>query len=302
MGFNMKALFARWFSSDRLDRIGRIEHKIDRLERFSEGSRATYIGNNRVLVKAIIGETTLNMLVEADDLLLSPNFIVTGRYDPDLTEFFLRTVKPDSHCLDVGSNFGFFTCLFCRKAPNGRVVAVEADHHIFELCRDNLGINGFIVENGTALHAAVSDSNEDVTLYRRLGRSGNTSICAADRSFTDLLGEPPVEAFTVPGIRVDDLLDRFDGRLDFIKVDVEGAEPLVLRGAERTVATNPQLSIVMEWSPGQIRSAGFDLGDFVRDMVAQGLTFHDIRPIRPRAMTADELLASDFMTGVLIKR
>jgi FkbM family methyltransferase len=64
------------------------------------------------------------------------------------------------------------------------------------------------------------------------------------------LGETDAEMFEVPGIRVDDLLCKLGGRIDFIKIDVEGAEPLVIKGARRAIETNPRLQIVMEWSPG----------------------------------------------------
>ena len=56
-----------------------------------------------------------------------------------------------------------------------------------------------------------------------------------------------------------DLLPKLDGRVDFMKIDVEGCEPLAFRGAKELIASNRQLKIVMEWSPGQIRSAGFDV-------------------------------------------
>jgi hypothetical protein len=58
----------------------------------------------------------------------------------------------------------------------------------------------------------------------------------------------------------------------------------------------------MEWSPVQIRSAGFDLGAFVSDLEAMGLRFFDIDggPMRP--LTRDGLLALDYRGGILITR
>jgi FkbM family methyltransferase len=279
----------------------RLEQKIDRLEYFSHGARGTYVGNNRVLVKAVLGGHVIAYLVEADDLLISPWFIINGQYETALTDFFLNRIKPDSHCLDVGSNFGFFACLFARLAPKGRIMAIEADRTIYKLCRDNLAINGFS-EIGKAIHGAACDSNDEIVLHRRVGRSGNTSIFDAPVDFTEHMGEPPAEAFSVKGVRIDDLLDRFDGRLDFIKIDVEGAEPLAMRGAQRTIESNPQLNIVMEWSPGQIRIAGFDVRDFLQEILDKGLSFHDFVRGKPRPMTTDELLNTEYLSGILIKR
>ena len=69
---------------------------------------------------------------------------------------------------------------------------------------------------------------------------------------------------------LDMLLPQFDGRLDYIKIDVEGAEPLVLSGAHQTIANNPHIRIVMEWAPNQIRAAGFDIAQFIRKLDQHG--------------------------------
>src|SRR6185295_12412583 len=99
-------------------------------------------------------------------------------------------------------------------------------------------------------------------LHRRVGRSGNTSLAKVCDAELAKIGEPPSEAFEIGALPVDALLPEFRGRLDHMKIDVEGAEPLVLRGAAETLAANPQLRIVMEWAPSQIQGAGFDIRGF----------------------------------------
>jgi hypothetical protein len=78
---------------------------------------------------------------------------------------------------------------------------------------------------------------------------------------------PPVEEYRpIASVRIDDLAGRLQGRVDIIKIDVEGAEPLVLAGARETIRGNRNLAIVMEWSPGQIEAAGFDLRRFTQEI------------------------------------
>ncbi|WCT72028.1 FkbM family methyltransferase [Sphingomonas naphthae] len=255
--------------------IEQLTHQVHALEAFSHGSRATYMGNNRVLVKAVMAGRNFGFMVEADDRLIAPWFIITGQFEPVLTNYFIRVLKPGDHCIDAGCNFGFYTGLMGRLCPQGQVVGIEADGRVADLARDNLAINN-VQENSRIVHAAICDSRDPVTLYRRIGRPGNTSMTDPGTALTDLMGEPAVEPFTVTGVRIDDLAAEMGGRVDHMKIDVEGAEPLAFAGARRTIADNPQLRIVMEWSPDQIRTAGFDLSAFLGDLAGMGLKPFDI--------------------------
>jgi FkbM family methyltransferase len=282
-------------------RLDNIEHKIDKSEEYSHGSRATYMGNNRVLVKAVVAGHNIAYYVEADDRLLSPWFIITGQYETELTNYLVRELKKDSHCIDVGANFGYFTCLMARFCPEGKIISIEADEKIFDIVQDNVFINGF---HGTTqvLHAAAGTSNDEMTLYRRLTRSGNTSIAKLGEAYTSALGEPPEEAFVVKGVRVDDFMPRLDGRVDFIKIDVEGAEPLVFQGARRTIEANPKLKIVMEWSPGQINAAGFEISGFVDLMKDLKLKAFDIHASKLVPLSFDELANAPYRAGIVLKQ
>ena len=252
-------------------------------------------------MKCVVANHQIAFLVEADDRLITPRFIVSGTYETDLTNLFVEMLHQDSHCIDIGANFGYFTCLMARFSPRGKIIGVEADRHVYEIARDNTFINGFehIAE---VLHAAAVDSNADITLHRRVTRSGNTSIARAPQEFTHALGEPPSEAFTVKGVRVDDLLAKMDGRVDFMKVDVEGAEPLVFRGARRTIQTNPALTIVMEWSPGQIAQAGFPAPEFLQDLQAMDLRAFAVEQQGMIPISFSELLNMPYRAGVVLKR
>jgi hypothetical protein len=81
-----------------------INSKIDALDYHSHGARAVYVGNNRVLMKAVVAGAQIAFLLETDDRLLPPPwFIASGRYETELTDFFVRHLKPDNHCIDVGA-------------------------------------------------------------------------------------------------------------------------------------------------------------------------------------------------------
>jgi FkbM family methyltransferase len=305
MGFRISASklrqrFTGFFDQSAiLQRLDRMQLQLDRLERMSHGGRATYVGNDRILTKCVIAEAVIGFLVEADDVLLSPWLILSGKYEIDITNFFLNNLRINSRCLDVGANFGFFTCLMARFCHQGKVIGIEPNNHVYELLRDNIYINGLQAWT-TPKHAAIGDSVGTLRLYRRIKRSGNTSLFNVSEALLEELGEPKSEPFEVACLRIDDLLPEFANRLDFIKIDVEGAEPLAMRGARQAILANPQLNIVMEWSPGQIQAAGFNVAEFVDELSSMGLQSAEIGPNGVEAIPLEGLVNLGYRAGILL--
>lgn len=119
--------------------------------------------------------------------------------------------------------------------------------------------------------------------------------------FTTHMGEQPVQPFTVRGRKIDDLAERLGGRVDFIKIDVEGAEPLALRGAANVIRDNRNLSIVMEWSPGQIAAAGFDVAEFVDEIDARGLQLFILERHAERPLHISKLASLPYQSAIILK-
>ena len=266
-----------------------------------QGSPGTYLGNNRLLVRVIVNGARIAYIVPADDLLITPWFAITGEYDTSVTNYVLRNIERTSTCIDVGANFGYFTCLMARFCTDGYVVGVEADERLFKLLRDNIAINGFM-DDARAVHAAAGSGNEPMTLYRRATRSGNTSIGFMDDNFTSYLGEPPAEPFTVKGVRIDDIARDLKNPIDLMKIDVEGAEPLVLDGAAQTISASPNLRIIMEWSPGQIQHAGFDVSTFVDAIAAMSLDVDVLDNERLERVSYSTLKTLQYQSGVILTK
>ena len=293
----LRAIWDRLFPFRRLERI---EQKLAALEAFSNGGRTTYMGDGLVLVKAIVNGVQIIYLVEAADRLIAPWFIASGLYETELTEYFGRILRKDDHCLDIGANFGYFTLLFGRFCPEGKSIGVEADESSFKIARDNIHITG-LAGNTYIYHSAICETERELTLFRRVGRSGNTSILKAHEGFLDYLGEAPSVEFSVHAVSIDHFYQYFSGKLDIIKIDIEGAEPLACAGAQSVIASNPDLQIVMEWSPAQIQAAGFDVGEFLSSLSRMGLRFFRLDPAITE-MSLDELLGSPFRTGILLAK
>jgi len=284
------------------DRLDRIDRRLERLEALSHGGRSVYVGDGRIMTKIRLRHWNMAFLLEAKDLLLAPPLVMNGYHEIDLTDYFVNAINETDHCLDIGANFGYFACIMGRWAPRGRVVAVEPDPKIFGLLRDNIYINN-LESLASPVNAAASDCEGVLTLHRRVGRSGNTSLARVGDADLARMGEPPSEAFQIRGLPIDALLPEFQGRLDHMKIDVEGAEPLVLRGARETIAANPQLRIVMEWAPGQIQAAGFDPRGFTEELAALGLVPAMIVTAgKTEPMSWDALVSCAYSPGILLCR
>jgi FkbM family methyltransferase len=286
---------------DRIEKtLAQLQGRLSLMEAFSHGGRTTYMGDGLVLIKAIVNGIQIIFLVEAGDRLIAPWFVATGLYETELTEHFGRILRKDDHCLDVGANFGYFTLLFGRFCPQGKSIGVEADETLFKIARDNIHIND-LGRNTSIYHSAICETERTLTLFRRVGRSGNTSIFKVHEGFLDYLGEAPSVEFSVPGVSIDQFSQHFAGKLDIIKIDIEGAEPLAFAGAQSVIAANPDLQIVMEWSPGQIQAAGFDVGEFLDNLSRMGLRFHRL-DASVTELTSQDLLNTPYSAGILLAK
>lgn len=126
--------------------------------------------------------------------------------------------------LDLGANFGEISLYFSRRFPAARIVAVEPSSENLKILRSNLSVQAFPTDNIAVVQAAVSD--RDGTIAIGTGRGSENSVViehqrrdAAGRALSE-----EVPALTLVSLFEQQALDR----VDFMKVDVEGAEPLML--------------------------------------------------------------------------
>lgn len=144
-------------------------------------------------------------------------------------------IAPDDVLLDVGAHAGSWTVPLSRMVPRGRVFAFEALPYYARVLRATLRVLGR--RNVEVVGRAVLEADRSVEMVWRdpSGRrlTGLTHVRRTD--------EVAAETITVAGTRLDALLPRFGGRVRFIKMDIEGAELLALRGAEEILRTQRPL-------------------------------------------------------------
>lgn len=165
---------------------------------------------------------------------------------------------------DIGANVGAFTFAAAHKAGAlGSVVAVEADPFLATLLQRSSMLDCNRDVNVSVVCAAASDAAGVARLrVAQRGRSSNSLEQTGERSQSG--GTRYV--LNVPTVTLDSLLGAFPAP-GIVKIDVEGAEPLVLQGAERLLSECRPI-IYVEVSPehadavtGLLRRCGYRLFD-----------------------------------------
>lgn len=153
-----------------------------------------------------------------------PRWRVADERDNRLTLHIMSCVlREDSGCIDVGANCGAFLAHMERLAPQGRHHAFEPLPHLAAELRRRF-------PRVTVHEAALADGTGEAEFHHVVGDEGYSGL----RRRTYARADERVERIRVHTCRLDDVIAETE-RIDFVKVDVEGAELEVFRGAVRTL-------------------------------------------------------------------
>lgn len=166
--------------------------------------------------------------------------VAGGNYEPNVTKIFKEHVKPGMRVIDIGANIGYFTMLFATLVgKQGRVLAVEPNVENGRLLVASRDANAYSQVN--VLLTAVGDRT-DVLALNGSGSNGTTATLQSGQSLE-------IKRL-IPCVRLDDVLHDWD-RVDFVKIDIEGAEYKALNGMINTLKKFRPV-IISEFSPSLI--------------------------------------------------
>lgn len=150
-------------------------------------------------------------------------------FDLTLLNLARSHIRSDSVVWDVGANVGVFTFAAAGIARDGEVIAIEPDYWLGQLLHRSARLQGNRALRIAILTAALAEHNgvSELSIARR-GRASNYLVAAG--GWSQAGGER--ERVRVPTLTLDTLLEHF-AVPTFVKIDVEGAEALVLRGAKQ---------------------------------------------------------------------
>jgi FkbM family methyltransferase len=172
--------------------------------------------------------------VSEKNLLFTPHL-----FDPEEREFLRARITPRFTFIDVGANVGGYALFVAALAgPHARILAIEPQPDIFERLVYNVRQNPF--GSVKALECAVTDQDGDITMFLDPANSGESSM----RFVNARRNSQSVKVATKTLATV--LQEEQIATLDALKLDVEGAEDLVLDPFFRDVAPDrwPKLLIL----------------------------------------------------------
>jgi len=177
-----------------------------------------------------------------------------GKIDPTLLQAAERLVEPESKIWDIGANLGLFTIAAAvRAGRQGYVLAVEPDAEAASLLlRSRRASDSRVTAPIDVLVAAVHDRNED--RFATLEVAVRARAANALRGFGSTQTGGILDSRIVPAFRLDDMIEFFPSPT-VLKIDVEGAEATVFRGASRLLE-EIRPTLIIEVSIQNQRSVG----------------------------------------------
>jgi FkbM family methyltransferase len=220
---------------------GRIAHATYSALGYRKGSEL--LGRFNVAGRSVRYHARIGSLIEESALY-------AGCYEPAASLVINSWVTPGSIAVDVGANVGLHTLRMACIAR--QVVAFEPNPEVRERLLRNLALND--LNNVIVRSEALDDHPSHSTLYLNSDASANRNATMIH----DIGGDVVQVPLDVRCIRLDDV--PFDGRVSFVKMDIEGYELAALRGAT-TFLKSHQPAVLLEYSPYYAGRLGYEFAD-----------------------------------------
>jgi len=191
----------------------------------------------RSLLRRLVYKRRLPRVFARTPLYVTPDatleYILPGRqcFDQDLLRVAHEYTRSDSIVWDIGANLGVFSLACASIATKGRVLAVEPDPWMASLIKKSAQLRANRSLTVDVLCAAISDRAGVASFH--IAGAGRASNAMKETGGRTTMGGVRQEIL-VPTLRVDDLLAVYAPPA-LLKIDVEGAEALVLHGADQII-------------------------------------------------------------------
>ena len=183
------------------------------------------------------------------------NTIIENKiFDNDVYEYSKKYIKENSVVIDAGANYGQLSILFSKVKPGVKVYAFEAYKYISQILLKNVKINN---ANVKVYNCILSDENKknliiSDAILKEFNNYGSNSVeLETDENQGNL----------IDSIKIDDL--DIQEKISFMKIDVQGYDLKVLKGAKKTIMKN-KMPIIIEYSEEFENKFDYNFSDFLK--------------------------------------
>ncbi len=158
-----------------------------------------------------------------------------GKFQSHITTNPFLKIPQNAVVIDIGANVGLMTLQFAKMVPQGKVISFEPTFYALERLKKNLSLNPALASHVEVINSFVSersDINPGIVAYSSWKVNGERG--AEDHPVH--LGTPK-SAEGVPSVSLNDFVSRAGiQKIDFIKIDTDGHEYEVFKGAKEAIA------------------------------------------------------------------
>lgn len=218
----------------------------------SGGVAVDYVNDSRLLVRPGMTGATCN--------------IYAGLHEFEDMAFVLHCLRKEDVFVDIGANIGSYTVL-AGGAVGAQCFSIEPIPATFERLKDNIHLNG-MSDHITALNIGIGEKEGVLRFTSDLDTVNH--VLSDDEANNTSFSEVPVH-------QLDDVLSEVEPVM--IKIDVEGFETNVIKGAEAVLAKPSLLAVLMELN-GSGDRYGFDENELHAKMLSYGFAPYEYCPLK----------------------
>lgn len=229
-----------------------------------EPQRYFYLAEGLGLTRLLDGHF---LYVDPLDETVASHLIARGYWEDWIHRTVCALVRPGDRIVEVGANFGVYTVAMARLAgPTGSVLTFEANPRLAGLVQRSVRFNGYAPMTEVVAKAAADKAGQISFAISRTNAGGGT-ISSKDRALAADGELIHVETVTLDSVAPEGVR--------FLRMDAEGSEPLILRGAERVLA-HTDIVVCMEWDAVQM-AGRTNVPEFVQWLHDKGFRFWRIQ-------------------------
>ena len=180
---------------------------------------------------------------------IGKSLLTHGVYELAVSEFLWRLTDPGDHCLDIGANIGYVTSLLAAKAgQSGKVSSFEPHPQVFERLKENVqswsrGATAGSISPVSAIQLAIGANEGEMDLVEPDGFYENQGSASLSNVASQSTAKRVKHCVQVQCL---DALLQGVRQIGIMKIDVEGAEPAVFRGASGLLGGRKTRDILFE--------------------------------------------------------